>query len=176
MRMFMCASALALAAASAPAMLSAQDMGSMPMATSSWTISPEQQAMIGTWPMDRQTAYNAWASPWQEYYWSLTPNQQTGWWALTDDQRTQLYAMTPVQRAQAWTSIEAQLAGATPSGTMPATPYPGTGMAASPASPGMVDAGPPQGKMTPPPASAMNKSYPVCSRTVQDNCRNRGGV
>jgi hypothetical protein len=32
------------------------------------------------------------------------------------------------------------------------------------------------GNMTPPPAMAMNKSYPVCSRTVTDNCRNRGGV
>jgi hypothetical protein len=25
------------------------------------------------------------------------------------------------------------------------------------------------------PSGAMNKSYPTCSRTVQDSCRNRGG-
>ncbi len=30
------------------------------------------------------------------------------------------------------------------------------------------------GNLTPPPASAMNKTYPVCSRTLQDNCQNRG--
>jgi hypothetical protein len=30
------------------------------------------------------------------------------------------------------------------------------------------------GNLTPPPASAMNKTYPVCSRTVQDNCQNPG--
>ena len=34
----------------------------------------------------------------------------------------------------------------------------------------------PSGALTPPPADAMNKDYPVCSKTVQDNCRNRGGV
>ncbi len=31
------------------------------------------------------------------------------------------------------------------------------------------------GALTPPPADAMNKSYPVCSTAVQDSCRNRNG-
>ena len=30
------------------------------------------------------------------------------------------------------------------------------------------------GNLTPPPASAMNKTYPVCTRTLQDNCQNPG--
>lgn len=30
------------------------------------------------------------------------------------------------------------------------------------------------GNLAPPPASAMNKSYPVCTRTLQDNCQNAG--
>jgi len=30
------------------------------------------------------------------------------------------------------------------------------------------------GNLTPPPASAMNKSYPLCSHGVQDNCQNPG--
>jgi len=30
------------------------------------------------------------------------------------------------------------------------------------------------GNLTAPPASAMNKTYPLCSRTVQDNCQNPG--
>ena len=31
------------------------------------------------------------------------------------------------------------------------------------------------GAMTAPPAEAMSKTYPVCSRTVKDSCRNPGG-
>lgn len=31
------------------------------------------------------------------------------------------------------------------------------------------------GALTPPPSEAMNKSYPVCSAQMQDNCRNRDG-
>jgi hypothetical protein len=30
------------------------------------------------------------------------------------------------------------------------------------------------GNLTPPPVSAMNKTYPVCTRTLQDNCQNPG--
>lgn len=30
------------------------------------------------------------------------------------------------------------------------------------------------GNLTPPPADAQNRTYPVCSRTVQDNCQNPG--
>ena len=30
------------------------------------------------------------------------------------------------------------------------------------------------GNLNPPPASAMNKAYPVCSRSLQDNCQNPG--
>lgn len=46
---------------------------------------------------------------------------------------------------------------------------------AQPADPG-YHAGPYKGALTEPPADAMNKTYPVCSRKVQDNCRNPGGV
>jgi hypothetical protein len=28
--------------------------------------------------------------------------------------------------------------------------------------------------LTPPPAAALNKTYPLCSRTLHDGCRNRG--
>jgi hypothetical protein len=30
------------------------------------------------------------------------------------------------------------------------------------------------GNMQPPPATALNKTYPVCTRDLQDDCRNRG--
>lgn len=37
------------------------------------------------------------------------------------------------------------------------------------------EAGPYKGALTSPPAEAMGKDYPVCSKTVTDSCRNRGG-
>ncbi len=36
-------------------------------------------------------------------------------------------------------------------------------------------AGPYKGALTAPPAGAMNKVYPVCTRKLQDSCRNPGG-
>jgi hypothetical protein len=35
--------------------------------------------------------------------------------------------------------------------------------------------GPYKGALTPPPADAMAKDYPVCGKTVTDGCRNRDG-
>jgi hypothetical protein len=35
-------------------------------------------------------------------------------------------------------------------------------------------AGPYKGALTPPPAEALNKEYPVCTREMQDNCQNAG--
>lgn len=37
------------------------------------------------------------------------------------------------------------------------------------------NAGPYKGALSAPPADAMNKDYPVCSRKIQDSCRNPGG-
>ena len=31
-----------------------------------------------------------------------------------------------------------------------------------------------QGNLTPPPAAALNKTYPVCTRKLQDSCQNPG--
>ena len=45
---------------------------------------------------------------------------------------------------------------------------------AQPADPG-YQAGPYKGALTQPPADAQAKDYPVCSKTVTDSCRNRGG-
>ena len=52
-----------------------------------------------------------------------------------------------------------------PDGTTTVVPNPG-----SPAT--VVHTNP--GNLTPPPASAMNKVYPVCTRRLQDNCQNPG--
>ena len=155
--------ALALAAAS-PAALSAQDtMASM---------TAEQHTTYMGWSADQRAAFDAWPADLRTYYWTLTPTQQTGWWRLTDEQRAQIFAMTPEARAAAWSSIEAQMAGMPPRAT-PATPNPGEGMAATPATPSpratVVD-----NTLPPPPASAMNKDYPVCTSKIQDSCQNPG--
>ena len=71
---------------------------------------------------------------------------------------------------------------ANPIGSAQATdPSPDPATASSSVAPSMpadpsYQAGPYKGALTAPPADAMNKDYPVCSKTVQDSCRNRGGV
>lgn len=70
---------------------------------------------------------------------------------------------------------------ANPPGAEPASPVPPNPPTASaevppamPADPS-YNAGPYKGALTPPPAEAMAKSYPVCTRKLQDSCRNPGG-
>lgn len=154
------------------------------------TMTVQQKTTFATWPANRQTDYRAWPVEYQTYYWTLTPEQQEGYWALTQDQRGQIYKMTPQQRALAWQSIQQQMKGQTPTTPAGQANPPGQGMptagvpnpqaanqAAQPAMPAdeSYQGGPYKGALTPPPADATNKTYPVCSRTVTDNCRNRGG-
>lgn len=161
--------------------------GSAP-ATTRMTV--QQKTTYATWPAERQSSYQAWPVDSQAYYWTLTPAQQEGYWALTPDQRGQIYKMTPEQRAAAWQSVAQQLRGETPSTPAGQANPPGRGVptagvpnpqaanqAARPAMPAdpSYQGGPYKGALTPPPADAMNKPYPACSRTVTDNCRNRTG-
>lgn len=150
----------------------------------------QQRTTYATWPTERRSQYDAWPIESQTYYWTLAPEQQEGYWALTDDQRGQVYNMSPEQQALAWQSIRQQLSGQTPStppgqANPPGAGVPTTGVpnpqtanqAARPAMPATqsYQGGPYKGALTPPPADAMNKDYPVCSTTVTDGCRNRGG-
>ena len=63
----------------------------------------------------------------------------------------------------------------------PAVDYPAPATAGSPVPPALpadpaYRAGPYKGALTAPPPEAFNKVYPVCTRTLRDSCRNRGGV
>jgi hypothetical protein len=63
-------------------------------------------------------------------------------------------------------------------GVPTATP-PNPGSAAEPVAPAQpadpnYNAGPYKGALTSPPPEAANKTYPVCTRQLQDNCQNRG--
>ncbi|MEW9856283.1 hypothetical protein [Novosphingobium sp. M1R2S20] len=167
----------------------------MPTSSSSWnsgdarstTMTVQQRTVYDTWPSDRRSGYDTLPIDQQTYFWTLTPEQQEGFWALTPDQRGRLYQMSPEQRALAWRSIVHQLQGRTPSvpagqANPPGMGVPTTGVpnpqtanqAARPAMPAdeSYEGGPYKGALTPPPADAMDKEYPVCSRTVQDSCRN----
>jgi hypothetical protein len=162
-------------------------------------MTSQQKSSYETWPADKKAAYDTWAAEYQAYFWSLSPSQQTGWFALTDEQRKQVYEMPPASRAAAWASIEQQLAGTADSAAPPSAatgmmPAPEAGaapmdsdaaampdaaapMASQPGAMGSSSAGATADPaVSAPPAEAMNKTYPKCSRTVQDSCRNPGGV
>ena len=188
--LFPAASALALLCAAGPLVV---QTGSAQ--TSSTMLSSAQRMDYETWAAAQRTSYDAWPADYQSYYWTLSLNQMHGWWKLTDVQRTQIMAMTPDQRVNSWVSIEAQLAGqaaaaapvpaviqANPVGSseMPSATPPNPDSASMPVPPAMpadatYQAGPYKGALTPPPPEAMNKVYPVCTRILQDSCRNRGG-
>lgn len=186
------AGAAAIALASIPAF--AQDAG----ADVAVTLSAEQQATYDAWPAERRTAYDLWPAEHRTYFWTLTPEQQRAYWLLTAEQRAQIAAMSPAQRQAAWASIANQLAaGANNSDTSVAArtggqvPAPAQSANAAnaraappPASTTVVDDGDPAtpavvarnfpGNLTPPPASALNKDYPVCTARIQDSCQNPG--
>jgi len=188
-----------LALAAAPAIIAAQDTA--PAATAPpttvvttdgrlLTLTPEQQAAYDAWPADRQAEYTAWPYDYRVYYWSLQPAQQAGYWAMSTDQRGMIYKMSPEQRAKAWQAINEQAAGIVPTTPADQANPPGIGIPTTgvPAPNAAAEAVPPampadpsyqggayKGALTPPPATAMNKVYPTCTRKLQDSCRNPGG-
>ncbi|MFM5893347.1 MAG: hypothetical protein ACKOQM_02815 [Novosphingobium sp.] len=154
------------------------------------TLTSAQQTDYNSWTAEQRSSYDSWPGAYQTYFWTLTPAQMTGWWRLSAEQRTQMMAMTPEQQAATWTSVEAQLTGqpapavvqANPVGSndAPVATPPNPPMADSPVAPAQpadpsYQAGPYKGALTPAPAEAMNKTYPVCTRKLQDSCRNPGG-
>lgn len=189
--LFPAASALALLCAAGPLVVSsgaAQTMAMAPMGAP--VLTAAQQTDYDSWTADQRTSYDAWPADYQTYYWTLSPVQMNGWWRLTAVQRGQMMAMTPEQRAATWTSVEAQISGQAPAGVVQANPVGSAAMSsatppdpataadpvppATPADPSYA-AGPYKGALTAPPAEAMNKVYPLCTRKIQDSCRNPGG-
>lgn len=158
-------------------------------------LTPGEIAAYNAWSADQRASFDTWPVDYRTYYWSLTPPRQSGWWRLTDEQRARIYAMAEADRAAAWARIDAQLAAqaaapapspvvvqtqANPVGAgVPSAAPPNPTTAADPVPPAQpadpsYQAGPYKGALTPPPAEAANKTYPVCTRALQDNCQNRG--
>ena len=153
-------------------------------------LTPAQKAVHDGWTPQQKADYASWPNDYKVYYWTLNADQQKGYWALTGEQRGQIYKMTPEQRQIAWNSVVQQMKGETPATPAGQANPPGEGMptagvpdpqaasqAARPAMPAdeNYQGGPYKGALTPPPATAMEKNYPKCSKTVTDSCVNRGG-
>ena len=183
MRRFLAMSALALTLTASPAALIAQTMPDTTSPTGSqnatsapptagataYTPGPSEMSQMDTWPAEQKAKYQAWPADYKEYFWTLDADQQKGWWALTDEQKSQVFAMAPDERAKIWPTIVGQVTGQSMASATPPAP-------SNPASASMDSAPASSGAMATPPATAMNKTYPVCSKTVTDSCRNRGGV
>lgn len=156
-------------------------------------LTARQQAAHDAWPPERQADYAGWPPENKAYFWTLPPERQEGYWALTAEQRGQIYKMSPQQREIAWQSVMQQLKGQAastantvqkqanpPGGGTPTSGPTDPHTASEPVPPAMpadqsYHAGPYKGALTPPPATEINKTYPVCTRKIQDNCRNPGG-
>ena len=202
MRKLLMAGAAISAALAMPTVLSAQDVETEAEIDASVEVdlNAEQQAIYDAWPAERRAEYDALMAEQQTYFWTLTPRQQEAYWVLTPEQRTRIAAMTPEARANAWVSIERQLASgannsetsvaARTGGEVPASRT-GADVSAEARSAAAANARavpPPAttvrtpsevvrnfpGNRTPPPASALNKTYPVCTARLQDNCQNPG--
>ncbi len=193
MRTLLLAGAAALSLTALPVALNAQS-GASASTSASITLTPAQQAAYAAWSAEQRADYDAWVADQQSYFWTLTPRQQEGFFLLTAEQRARVLAMTPAARANAWTSIEAQLAaGANNSATSVAARTggevpvrtadqanaatsipPASTTVTTGASGRTVVATNIPGNLAPPPAASLNKTYPVCTRTLQDNCQNPG--
>jgi hypothetical protein len=190
MRKLLLAGAATIGVIAAPAVLSAQDTDAEIGVVADVELSAEQQVIYDAWPVDRRADYDALEPEYQTYFWTLTPRQRDAYWVLTPEQRAQMMEMTPQARASAWTSIEAQLAAdANASETSVAARTGGDVPAPRTAAEANAQAAPPPatvtsgasavvttypGNLGPPPASVLNKEYPVCTARLQDSCQNPG--
>ena len=164
----------------------------------------DKKAAYDGWPAEYQAYYWSLSSNQQTGWWALSAEQRGQIMGMDAAQRSaawvsieaQLKGASPPAPSTAaspapGTATATESASpadppveqvqANPRGEGPASPVPPAPATASspvppalPADPG-YQAGPYKGALTAPPAEAMNKTYPLCSKTVQDSCRNRGG-
>lgn len=182
MRNLILSAGAAIALATVPALAQETDNDAK-AATSvdAGSLSADQQAIVAAWPAERQTLYSSWSPEYQTYFWTLTPEQQQAYFVLTPAQREQIAAMTPTQRTAAWQSITRQLAAGANAGdtsvaarTGDEVPAPAQATPPDTAASGAGAVVTSAGNLAAPPASGLNKKYPVCSRTIQDECQNPG--
>lgn len=69
----------------------------------------EQEAMMQSWPADRQAGFKAWPAETQSYFWSLNQQRQEIFWALSDSDKVTLSQMPEAQRESTWAQIESRV-------------------------------------------------------------------
>ncbi|WP_086617324.1 hypothetical protein [Erythrobacter tepidarius] len=94
--------------AALPAALCAQTEAPAEGVPSAEPMTAEQEAVIATWPADRQQAFKAWPSQTQSYFWSLSEARRELFWALPDSDKVALSQMAEAQRESVWAEIEAR--------------------------------------------------------------------
>jgi hypothetical protein len=193
MKNFFGISALALAAAIMPATLLAQSATDAPPTASSameapsasttFTMNAEQKAQYETWPSDVKAKYDAGSAAEQEYAWSLDADQMKGWNLLSQAQRNQIVKLSADERTKVWAQIKSQMGGSSAAGTnalaqadMAAAAPAGADMASGATDQGTAMASADNSATPPPALDGTQKKYPVCTKKIQDSCRNRGGV
>jgi hypothetical protein len=70
---------------------------------------PEQDAMMQSWPADQQAAFKTWPAETQSYFWSLNSDRQNMFWALSDADKVTLSNMPEQQRESTWAQIESRM-------------------------------------------------------------------
>jgi len=78
-------------------------------ATTTATPTADHDAMMQSWPADRQTGYKDWPAETQTYFWSLSPQRQEIFWALSDSDKVTLSKMPEAQRESTWAQIESRV-------------------------------------------------------------------
>ena len=69
-------------------------------------LTPDQQAMVDSWPAEKQASYETWPDTVRVYYWSLTPERQDMFWGLTDEDKVTLSSMPAPDQDAAWQRME----------------------------------------------------------------------
>lgn len=197
MRNIFLASAAALTLACGATAVSGQPAPSLPSAAKtaydSWPA--DRRTAYDSWPAEyqayfwsltpnQQTGWFALTDEQRKQVYELPPASRAATWASIEQQLAGGPPPAPAADAAASTGMAqppAQQVQANPPSMDPASPTPPNPQSAAepvpPAQPAdpSYQGGAYKGAMTAPPAEAMNKTYPVCTRTLQDSCRNPGG-
>ncbi|AKH41248.1 hypothetical protein FHS61_001775 [Altererythrobacter atlanticus] len=118
----------------------------------------ERQAIVESWPAPQQASYERLPSDLREYFWTLPAMQWEAFWILSQEQVRGIMRLRPEEQEQVWREIEYKLA------TLDPSEFEGR--------PTITYTIP--NNYGPPPASALNRDYPVCGGDIQDECISPG--
>jgi len=121
-------------------------------------VAAERQAIMESWPAEEQASYEKLPDDLRDYFWTLPAMQWEGFWLLPPEQVRGIMRLPPEEQEQVWREIEYKLA------TLDRSEFEGR--------PTITYTLP--NNYGPPPASSLNKDYPVCGGEIQDDCISPG--